>query len=354
MAGNTFGKIFKVTTFGESHGPAVGVVIDGVPPGLKLNEKDIQPELDRRKPGQNRLTTSRQEKDKVQIISGIIDGKTTGTPLAMLIPNQDHRSGDYAALKDLLRPGHADFTILKKFGIRDHRGGGRTSGRETACRVAAGAVAKKILAQQGIKIWAYTLSVGNVSGQTINLAAIEKNPVRAADLRAAKAMVNVIEAARDSGDSIGGTVEAIVKGCPAGLGDPVFDKLNAKLSHALMSIGAIKGIEFGDGFGVAKMRGSQNNDCFTAKNGKIETTTNHCGGILGGMSTGGDIVLRVAVKPPASIAQKQETVTAGARPALIEVRGRHDPCLCPRIVPVIEAMIAITLVDCWLMQKTIK
>ena len=354
MPGNSFGQLFRITTFGESHGPAIGVVIDGVPPGLELNEADIQVDLDRRRPGQSSITTHRKEPDKVEILSGVFEGKTTGVPLAMLIRNEDQRSKDYSNLKDLFRPGHADYTYQMKYGIRDYRGGGRSSGRETACRVAAGAVAKKILQKEGVKIAAYTLAVGGIYAKKIDLSVIEKNLVRAPDMEQAELMIQRIEEVRKSGDSVGGIIEAIVQGCPPGLGDPVFDKLNARLAHALMSIATVKAIEFGDGFKVAEMRGSQNNDEFFIEQGKVKTRTNHSGGILGGISSGQDIVLRLAVKPPSSIPKEQNTITSDHQPTTVQVKGRHDPCLCPRVVPVVEAMIAVTLADCSLIQKSLQ
>ncbi len=350
MAGNTFGRLFKITTFGESHGPAVGVVIDGVPPGLPLSAADIQPELDRRRPGQSRLTTQRDEKDSVEILSGLFQGKTTG---ALLVHNQNQKSADYEDLKAIFRPGHADYTYLAKYGIRDYRGGGRSSGRETVARVAAGAVAKKILSGHGIAIYAYTASVGKIKAASVDLTVIDKNPVRAADLKAAALMAEEIEQARQKGDSIGGTIAAIVQGCPPGLGDPVFDKLEAVIGHALLSLGAVKGIEFGTGFSAAVLKGSENNDLYEIKAGKISTKTNNCGGILGGISTGADVILRLAVKPTASIAVKQQTVNLQKEPATVEVKGRHDPCLCPRLVPVVEAMLALCILDALMIQKTI-
>ena len=354
MAGNSFGQVFKITTFGESHGPAIGVIIDGVPPNLPLTESDIQFELDRRRPGQSRVTTQRKESDTVEILSGVFEKKTTGTALAMLIRNEDHRSSDYSEIKDAFRPGHADYTYFMKYGHRDYRGGGRASGRETACRVAAGAVAKKILREKGINIVAYTLAVGGVYAQKKDFAVIEKNIVRAPDMEAAEKMIAKIDDARKECDSIGGVVEAIVHGCPAGLGDPVFDKLNARLAYALLSIGTIRGIEFGTGFEAAQMPGSKHNDRFFMDGKKIKTLTNHAGGILGGISTGEDIILRVAVKPPSSIPQKQQTVSAEFKDTTVEVKGRHDPCICPRVVPVVEAMIALTLVDALMLQKMIR
>lgn len=353
MPGNTFGKVFKVTTFGESHGPAIGVVIDGVPPQLPLSESDIQFELDRRRPGQSKVTTQRKESDAVEILSGVLEGKTTGTSLGMLIRNEDQRSKDYSEMKELFRPGHADFTYFAKYGIRDYRGGGRASGRETACRVAAGAVAKKILDQHNIRMVAYTLAVGDIYAKKMDYTVIEKNIVRSPDLEIAELMIAKIDEARKNCDSIGGIIEAIVHGCPPGLGEPVFDKLNARLAYALMSIGAVRGIEFGKGFEAARMAGSEHNDKFFVDGDRIRTYTNHAGGILGGISNGEDIRLRLAIKPTSSIAQSQNTVTTSLMKATIEVKGRHDPCLCPRIVPVVEAMVALTLVDFLMLQKII-
>ncbi len=354
MASNSFGQIFRITTFGESHGPAIGVVIDGVPPGLAISEADIQIDLDRRRPGQSTITTQRQETDKAEILSGIYEGKTTGSPVAILIRNEDQRSKDYSNIKDVFRPGHADFTYFVKYGIRDYRGGGRSSGRETACRVAAGAIAKKFLAREGMTITAYTLAVNGIYAKRIDLSVIEKNLVRAPDLEGAELMIKRIEEARKDGDSLGGIVEALIKGTPAGLGDPIYDKLSAKLAYGLMSIGTIKGVEIGSGFEVAKLRGSEANDIFYTKDGKVHTKTNHCGGILGGISTGEDIVVRVAVKPASSIAKFQDTIDQNLQKTNVQVKGRHDPCICPRVVPVVEAMIAVTLADCLLLQKSIQ
>lgn len=354
MAGNSFGTLFRITTFGESHGAGIGVVVDGVPPNIELSHGDIQAELDRRRPGQSKITTQRQESDIAEILSGVFEGKTTGAPIAILIRNTNQRPQDYSETKDVFRPGHADYSFFAKFGIRDYRGGGRSSGRETACRVAAGAIAKKVLEKAGIKIIAYTLSVGRITAKKINFDDIEKNIVRAPDLEVAELMIAEIEKARKDLDSVGGIVEAVVQGCPAGLGDPVFDKLNAKLSHALMSIGTIRGIEFGEGFRATTMRASEHNDPFVAKGKTVHTKTNHAGGILGGISTGEDIVLRVAVKPPSSIAQEQDTVNTDLKSVKVQVKGRHDPCICPRVVPVVEAMIAVTVLDALLVQKSIK
>lgn len=354
MAGNILGDIFRVTTFGESHGAAIGCVMDGVPPGLEISPEDIQKDLDRRKPGQSEVTTQRKESDIVEILSGVFEGKTTGAPLALLIRNGDHRSRDYDNLKDVFRPGHADFSFFQKFGIRDHRGGGRSSGRETAARVAAGAVAKKILSPRNIQIIAYTKAVGAVEAKACDPGFIDANIVRTADPAAADLMIQRINEAREQGDSVGGVIEVVVKGCPVGLGDPVFGKLEAKLSHAMMSIGATKGIEFGAGFGVAKMAGSQGNDEITIDQGQVRTKGNIAGGISGGISNGEDIVFRLAIKPTSSIARKQNAAAKDGGLTSIEIKGRHDPCLCPRIVPVVEAMTALVLADCVLLQKTIR
>lgn len=340
MAGNSFGTIFRVTTFGESHGIALGCVVEGVPSGLSLSVDDIQQELSRRRPGQSDVTTSRQETDSVEILSGVFEGKTLGTPIAMLIRNTDQSSKDYDHLKDVFRPGHADQSFLMKFGIRDHRGGGRSSGRETSARVAAGAIAKKILSQMGIKIIAYSLEIGGIRATTINYDVIEKNIVRAPDLAAAQKMIEKIHQAKDNKDSLGGIIETIILNLPKGLGDPVFDKLDAKLSHALMSIGAVKGIEFDMGFQSAVLTGQEHN--------KIVC------GIAGGISNGNPIIFRLAVKPTPSIAAKQQVLKTDLTTTDISIQGRHDPCLCPRMVVVVEAMTAITLVDSLLIQKTIR
>ena len=348
MSGNTFGSIFKVTTFGESHGPALGVVIDGVPAGLTLYAEDVQKELDRRRPGQSKLTTQRQESDQVEILSGVMNNITTGTALAMLIRNSDQRSGDYGNLADIFRPGHADYSYFAKYGIRDHRGGGRSSGRETAARVAAGAVAKILLATAGVKIMACTRSVGRIYAGKFDWNFVENNPVRTADPDKAGAMAEAIDNARMNLDSIGGTVECHIKNVPAGWGEPVFDKLDAELAHAMLSLGAVKGIEFGDGFTAAELFGSENNDSPTPE-GWAE---NHSGGVLGGMSNGAEIIFRIAVKPTPSIAQTQKTVDKNGNAVECTVHGRHDPCLCPRMVPVVEAMAAIVLADRMLRNRS--
>jgi chorismate synthase len=354
MPANSIGRVFTITSFGESHGDAVGVVLDGVPPGITLHETDIQKELDRRRPGQSRISTQRKEADSVEILSGVFESLTTGSPIALLVRNSDTRSRDYESFKQLYRPGHADYTYEKKFGIRDWRGGGRASGRETVARVAAGAVAKLILKADGITVLGFTLEIAGIRAEKADYANIEKNDVRAPDTEKAKQMIKAIDEARQSGDSVGGVVQAVVRGCPPGLGDPVFDKLDALLSHAVMSIGGVKGIEFGCGFLCAKMRGSLYNDPFYKEGERIRTRTNNCGGILGGISTGEDIILRAAVRPPASISVTQNTVTIHGEASKIEVKGRHDPCIVPRVVPVIEAMVAVTILDCVLFQKMYK
>ena len=353
MAGNSFGRLFRITTFGESHGPAVGVIIDGIPPGHSLSEEDIQKDLDRRKPGQSAITSARKEEDTVEILSGIFEGKTTGTPLCLLVRNRSQDPSAYEKFKHIFRPGHADFTYMAKYGWRDWRGGGRASGRETVGRVAAGAVAKKILQRQGIRVIAYTREVAGIEAIQMDLDEIENNPVRCPDGVKAKAMVERIKRAEKEGDSVGGVVEVVVDGCPAGLGDPVFDKLDAELAKALLSIGGVKGIEFGAGFAAAKMSGSHFNDEFVNVDGRIRTKTNNAGGILGGISTGEKVVARVAVRPTASISKPQKTVSVNGDETTVKVEGRHDPCICPRMVPVVEAMVAITLVDCLIVQKSL-
>ncbi len=326
---NTIGTLFRVTTFGESHGVALGCIIDGCPAQLPLTEEDIQRELDRRRPGQSAVTTERQEKDRVKILSGVFEGVTLGTPIALITENADAKSSDYEALKDVFRPGHADYTWQAKYGVRDHRGGGRASGRETVARVMAGAVAKKLLAHYRVAIYAYATQIGPIKGTTVDLEAIEKNTVRAADPLAAQAMEAYILRAKEKGDSVGGIVEILIKGLPVGLGEPVFDKLNADLAKALVSIPAVKAIEFGNGFGVTIKKGSEQN------------ATKDAGGISGGISTGADIVMRVAVKPPSSISKTQKAMP----------KGRHDPCIAPRFIPVAESMVAITLADHILRHK---
>lgn len=348
---NTIGILFRVTTFGESHGPALGCVVDGCPPKIPLNEKDIQVELDRRRPGQSRAATQRKEPDRARILSGVFKGKTLGTPIAMIVENTDTRSADYEKIKNIFRPGHADFTWDAKYGIRDYRGAGRASGRETVGRVMAGAVAKKILNREKIKIYAYAIQIGAVKSQKTDLSFIEKNPVRCADPSKAQEMELCIENAKNEGDSVGGIVELVIKNAPAGLGEPVFDKLSADLAKALTSIPSVKGIEFGSGFACALKKGSEQNDSFAVVNKKIIQTKNDAGGLLGGISTGADIVLRLAIKPPSSIAKTQKTVTASGKPVNLRISGRHDPCIVPRLIPVAESMAAIVTADNILSQR---
>ncbi|KAA0257876.1 chorismate synthase [Deferribacter autotrophicus] len=350
MAGNSFGRIFKITTFGESHGKAVGVVLDGCPSMLELSEEDIQRELDRRRPGQSEITTPRNEKDEVVILSGVFEGKTTGTPICMLVYNQDYRSKDYSKVKDLFRPGHADFTYYQKYGIRDYRGGGRSSSRETIGRVCAGAVAKKILGKLGVSIYAYVKQVGNIVAENIDLNEIENNPVRCADKEAAKKMYDYILDVKKRGDSVGAIVEVVVKGVPVGIGEPVFDRLNAEIAKAIMSIPAVKGIEFGRGFQVATLHGSENNDEIT-RDGFV---SNNAGGTLGGISTGEDLIFRFAVKPPSSILIPKRSINIYGAECEVVTEGRHDPCVAPRVVPIAEAMTAIVLVDLYLIDRARK
>lgn len=353
MAGNTFGELFRVTTAGVSHGPGYVVIIDGCPPGLPLGVDDLLPDLRRRRPGQSKLVTQRQEEDVPEIWSGVFEGRTDGTPIGILFRNADQRSGDYSEIKDKYRPGHADFTFDAKFGLRDYRGGGRSSARETMCRVAAGAVAKKLLAQHGVRIVGYVKQVGPVIADIadpaqVTLEQVEANPVRCPDPAKAAEMIALIEEVRRDRDSIGGICELAAVGVPPGLGDPVFDKLKADIAKALLSLPAVMGFEYGAGFGVATLRGSQNNDAFVNRGGRIGTETNRHGGMLGGISSGEPIVCRVAIKPTSSLPQPQRTVTSAGEPTEIVTKGRHDPCLLPRFVPMGEAMLALVLVDHWL------
>lgn len=341
MAGSSFGHLFRITTFGESHGGAVGVVVDGVTPQLPLSCEDIQAQLDRRKPGQGFMTTPRNEPDAVQIMSGVFDGRTTGTPLMMILYNSDADPSAYDDIKEMFRPGHADYTYLQKYGIRDWRGSGRASGRETAARVAAGAVARKLLHQRGVSILAYTLRAGGVACEEFDPGQIERNPMRACDGKAAARMMDRIAEAMEHNDSMGGVVECRINGVQAGLGEPVFDKLDAELAHAMLSIGAVKGVEFGAGFSAAEMTGSEHNDEMTA-DGYV---TNNAGGIIGGISTGNEIIFRLAVKPTSSIAREQKTIDISGEERTIVTEGRHDACICPRIVPVVEAMTCIVVED---------
>ncbi len=349
MPGNTFGQIFRVTTFGESHGPALGAVIDGCPPGLSLDEAYIQEELDRRRPGKSLAETPRKEKDKVHILSGVFEGKTTGCPIALVIYNEDARPGAYEEIKDLFRPGHGDATYFWKYGLRDWRGGGRSSGRETAARVAAGAVAKRLLQEFGIEVIAYTLALGGVKAKRKDLSFVYQNRFFCPDPDMVEKMEERIKEVRAMGDSVGGIVEIVARGVPAGLGEPVFDKLDADVAKALMSIGAVKGVEIGAGFGAAEMLGSENNDELTPKGFK----TNNAGGILAGISNGDEIIARVAVKPIPSISKEQETIDINMKPRKIKVGGRHDASAIPRIVPVCQAMVRLVLADHLLRQLSL-
>lgn len=347
MSGNTYGRAFRVTTWGESHGPAVGTTIDGCPPGLILSPEDIQQDMDRRRPGKGGGESPRKEPDRVEILSGVFEGRTTGTPISLVIYNKDAHSKSYDHLKNIFRPGHGDITYLKKYGIRDHRGGGRASARETAARVAAGAVARRLLADRDITVTAYTIAMGTIGTDKRNLDEIGENRLFCPDNEGARRMEELIEATKKKGDSLGGIVEILVRGCPAGLGDPVFDKLDATIAHGLMSIGAVKGVEIGAGFEAARLTGSQNNDPITPEG----FTANRAGGILAGISSGAEIVARVAVKPIPSINREQDTVDLDNQPVKIKIGGRHDISAIPRIIPVCEAMMSLTLVDHLLRQR---
>lgn len=355
MAGSTFGTIFKIMTWGESHGKGIGVTIDGCPAGLPLCEEDIQKYLDRRKPGQSKFTTARQEGDQAEILSGVFEGRTTGTPIAVMVRNVDQRSKDYSAIRDVYRPGHADFGFDAKYGFRDYRGGGRSSGRETLARVAAGAVAAKLLAAYGISVTAYTKSIGEfeIDPERFDLAERDKNRLYMPDAVAAKETEAYLERLMAKLDSVGGVVECVISGMPAGVGEPVFDKLDACLAKAVMSIGAVKGFEIGDGFAASRSCGSVNNDAFyTDGDGAVHKRTNHSGGILGGISDGSDIVLRAAFKPTPSIARQQQTVNSSNENVDIAIRGRHDPVVVPRAVVVVEAMAALTVLDLLLIGRS--
>lgn len=358
MAGNTYGKIFNITTFGESHGRGLGVVIDGCPAGIDFDETFIQSELARRRPGQSNIVTQRKEADKVEVLSGVFEGKTTGTPIGMVIYNADAKSKDYSHIADKFRPSHADYTYHIKYGIRDYRGGGRSSARETAARVAAGAIAKLLLKHYGIEIIGYVSQVGTVKVEgpysKLDLSLVEATAVRCPDLAKAEQMIDLIKTVRKDGDTIGGIVTAVVKGCPAGLGEPAFDKLHAELGKAMLSINACKGFEYGSGFDGVAMRGSEHNDIFVNKEGNIETTTNHSGGIQGGISNGMDIYFRAAFKPVATIVAAQDSVNIEGEKATVTGKGRHDPCVLPRAVPIVEAMTALTIADFLLRQRSAK
>ncbi|MCY2687020.1 chorismate synthase [Salinimicrobium sp. TH3] len=353
MAGNSFGKLFRLTTFGESHGEAIGGIIDGCPAGLKIDLEKVQQEMDRRKPGQSAIVTQRKEPDSVRFLSGIFEGKTTGTPIGFVIENSNQKSNDYSHIKDVYRPSHADYTYDQKFGNRDYRGGGRSSARETACRVAAGAIAKQLL--KDIKITAYTSSVGDIQLQKkfeeLELSEIEKNPVRCPDSDTARRMEAYIKEIRSQGDTVGGVVECVISNVPKGLGEPVFDKLHAAIGAAMLSINAVKGFEYGSGFAGSAMKGSEHNDLFEPDG---STTSNFSGGIQGGISNGMDIVFRVAFKPVATIMQKQKTINAQGQEVEMQGKGRHDPCVVPRAIPIVEAMAALVLADYYLLNRTSK
>ena len=354
---NSFGNIFTVTTFGESHGAGVGGVIDGFPAGIDIDLDFVQSELDRRKPGQSKITTGRQEGDKVEILSGVFEGKSTGCPIGFLVRNTNQHSNDYENVRNVFRPSHADYTYTQKYGLRDHRGGGRSSARETISRCVGGAFAKIVLRQLGISVTAYTSQVGNIAIERdyskLNLDNIEKNNVRCPDLDKAKEMENLILAVKEDGDTIGGIITCVIKGCPVGLGEPAFGKLHAELGAAMLGINAVKGFEYGEGFDGVGQRGSEQNDIFFNDNGKINTRTNHSGGIQGGISNGQDIYFRVLFKPVATQLREQPTVDKDGNDTMLEVKGRHDPCVLPRAVPVVEAMAAMVILDNYLLNKTV-
>jgi chorismate synthase len=353
MAGNTFGTVFKLTTFGESHGPAIGGIIDGCPAGIELDLKAVEAEMQRRKPGQSAIVTQRKEPDSVQFLSGIFEGRTTGTPIGFVIENTNQKSKDYSHIKDTYRPSHADFTYDKKYGVRDYKGGGRSSARETACRVAAGAIAKQLL--KDIKITAYVSSVGELQldrpYSDLDFSEIENNPVRTADAAMAKKMEAYIRDIRKQGDTVGGTISCVIQNMPIGLGEPVFDKLHAVLGKAMLSINAVKGFEYGSGFSGTKLKGSEHNDQF---NQDGTTQTNHSGGVQGGISNGADVYFNVAFKPVATLMQKQETINKDGEKVEMEGKGRHDPCVVPRAVPIVEAMAALVLADFVLLNRLSK
>lgn len=356
--GNSFGNIFKISTFGESHGKGLGVVIDGCPAGLPIDENFIRTELQRRKPGQSKITTQRKEEDEFQILSGIFEGKSTGTPIGLIIFNTDQKSKDYSHISDKFRPSHADYTYSEKYGNRDYRGGGRSSARETVARVAAGAIAKLLLQHFGISINAYVSQVGHIAlnktYQELDLNETEKNIVRCPDPKTAEMMIEYIDEIRKIRDTVGGIVTCVAQFVPAGLGEPVFEKLHAELGKAMLSINAVKGFEFGSGFEGVSMRGSEHNDLFYQEEGKVKTRTNHSGGIQGGISNGEDIYFRVAFKPVATIMQDQESVNLAGETTTVSGKGRHDPCVVPRAVPIVEAMCALVLADYLLMNRLSK
>ncbi len=350
MAGNSFGNIFRISTYGESHGPSIGVIIDGCPSGIEIEEEFIQKELNRRRPGQSHITTQRKESDKLSIQSGVFEGKSTGTPISILIPNEDQKSTDYHHLSTSYRPSHADYTYQQKYKVRDYRGGGRSSARETVARVAAGAIAKRIIWENQIKIYAYVHRVGNIicplNYTQLDLNQIDSNIVRCPDAPTAEKMIERIEEVRKQGDTLGGVITCIIQNCPIGLGEPVFDKLHADLGKAILSINAVQGFEYGSGFEGSYHQGSQNNDAFTLdKENKIHTKTNYSGGIQGGISNGEDIYFNCAFKPVATLMQNQSTVDYSGKSIMLEGKGRHDPCVLPRAVPIVEAMASLVIVD---------
>nr|WKN39544.1 chorismate synthase [Tunicatimonas sp. TK19036] len=353
---NSYGTLFRISTFGESHGKGIGVIIDGCPAGLPLDEDFIQLELTRRKPGQSKITTQRKESDTFQILSGVFEGKTTGTPLTIYIPNEDQRSKDYSHIADKFRPSHADYTYHVKYGVRDYRGGGRSSARETAARVAAGAVAKLFLKHKGIDVQAYVSQVGALTLEKpytdLDFSQTEATPVRCPDLETAEQMIELIDQVRKERDTIGGVVSAVITGVPAGLGEPVFDKLHAELGKAMLGINAVKGFEYGSGFEGVAMRGSEHNDEIYNEQGTIRTKTNHSGGVQGGISNGEDIYFRVAFKPVATIMQDQDSVNEAGEAITVSGKGRHDPCVVPRAVPIVEAMAALVIADMYLRNIT--
>ena len=355
---NSFGNIFKLTSFGESHGKAIGGVIDGCPAGLSVDIETIQYELNRRKPGQSKITTQRGESDTVEFLSGIFEGQTTGTPIGFIVKNNDQHSSDYNNLKDVFRPSHADYTYLQKYGIRDHRGGGRSSARETIARVVAGAVAKQILASQQITVRAFVKSVGNITlektYQELNFADTENNIVRCPDAATAEKMIARIEEAGQNHDTVGGTISCVIQGVPAGWGSPVFNKLHADLGFAMLGINAVKGFEYGSGFEGTRLSGSEHNDVFVNENGSVKTLTNHSGGIQGGISNGQDIYFNVAFKPIATLLKEQKTIDKELNETTINPKGRHDPCVLPRAVPIVESMAAMVLADHFLMNRLSK
>lgn len=357
MAGNSFGRLFRLHTFGESHGPAIGGVLDGCPAGIKINTGDIQEELDRRRPGQSAITTQRAEDDTIEILSGVFEGVSTGTPIGFIIRNKDQKSADYDQLANAYRPSHADFTYEKKYGLRDHRGGGRSSARETACRVAAGAIARSVISTADITVSAFVRQVGDVATEqthdTLLLSDTYKSIVRCPDPVAAEKMRQLIEKVREKGDTVGGIIQCVINGAPAGLGEPVFDKLHAMLAHAMLSINAVKGFEIGSGFAGALRLGSEENDIFESDaEGRIRTRTNHSGGIQGGISNGMPIVMNIAFKPVSTLMRPQQTVNSQGTTVSVHPKGRHDPCVLPRAVPVVEAMAAMVMADFLLMGRT--